>query len=244
MPSVAELSDPLANVMLSPAAMPGRICATCTTPIANAYTRCYACSQQPDHLAAVLPVAYSVGGEQYHLALRHYKDGRTPALRNRLTVQLAAVLWRFLLRHEAHLAEAAGVERFDRVITVPSHAPQRDEDRPGLRRLVGELCGPTRDRYERLLRATGSGTSQRRIERDRYAAVGRLGSDAIMLIDDTWTTGSRAQSAALALADAGAGAVALVVLGRHVNREFADNDRRLRTLPRPFEWDRCVLERI
>jgi orotate phosphoribosyltransferase len=37
-----------------------------------------------------------------------------------------------------------------------------------------------------------------------------------LLIDDTWTTGSSAQSAAMALRRAGALTVVTVVLGRHV----------------------------
>jgi len=243
MPTVAEISDPLANVMLSPALARGELCATCWTPIDGRFARCYVCSRQPAHLAAVLPVAYSVGGEQFHLTLRAYKDGSTPALRDRLTVQLAAVLWRFLRRHEPHLVASAGVERFTRITTVPSHSPARDEERVRLRQLVGELCGQTRDRYARLLFATGRGTPDRRVEPDRYEATADLGGEPVLLVDDTWTTGSRAQSAAIALQAAGAGPVALVVLGRHINRSFGDNDRRLRALPQPFDWSRCVFER-
>jgi orotate phosphoribosyltransferase len=38
----------------------------------------------------------------------------------------------------------------------------------------------------------------------------------VLLLDDTWTTGASAQSAAMALRRAGAASVATVVLGRHV----------------------------
>jgi hypothetical protein len=38
----------------------------------------------------------------------------------------------------------------------------------------------------------------------------------ILLIDDTWASGASAQSAAVALKQAGARAVAVVVIGRHV----------------------------
>jgi hypothetical protein len=34
--------------------------------------------------------------------------------------------------------------------------------------------------------------------------------------------------------------VAAVVIGRHVNRNWHENDRRLRALPR-FDWGRCAL---
>ena len=63
----------------------------------------------------------------------------------------------------------------------------------------------------------------------------------MLLIDDTWTTGANAQSAAAALKSAGAERVAAVVIGRHLNREWHENDRRLRGITRPFDWDRCAL---
>jgi hypothetical protein len=41
-----------------------------------------------------------------------------------------------------------------------------------------------------------------------------------LLLDDTWTTGSRLQSLTFALKQAGAAKVVAVVLGRHVNPDF------------------------
>lgn len=48
---------------------------------------------------------------------------------------------------------------------------------------------------------------------DRLAAHGRH----VLVVDDTWATGSRAQSAALALKSAGAEAVTVLVLARWLN---------------------------
>jgi len=67
-----------------------------------------------------------------------------------------------------------------------------------------------------------------------------LDGESVLLIDDTWTTGASAQSAAAALKAAGAGAVAAIVVGRHVNRDWHDNDDRLKKLAGRFEWTRCV----
>ena len=63
----------------------------------------------------------------------------------------------------------------------------------------------------------------------------------MLLIDDTWTTGANAQSAAAALKDAGAGTVAAVVIGRHLNRDWHENDLRLRALGESFDWEHCAL---
>jgi orotate phosphoribosyltransferase len=62
----------------------------------------------------------------------------------------------------------------------------------------------------------------------------------VLLIDDTWTTGASVQSAAAALRDAGAAGVAAVVVGRRVRPEFQENERRLRAIPRPFDWSKCA----
>ena len=63
----------------------------------------------------------------------------------------------------------------------------------------------------------------------------------MLLVDDTWTMGASAQSAAAALRGVGAGPVAAVVLGRHINREWHDTQQRLCAMRGSFDWDRCAL---
>ncbi len=237
MPSVGELTAGYANFMLTPRAGPD-VCGTCFN-FTNGYARCYACTQNEAQLAAVQPISYSVAHEQLHHALAQYKRSQTPAAR-RLTVGLAAVLWRHLAQHERCLANAAGVERFELVTTVPSGDRQRDELHP-LRQIVGELVKPTRERYERVLLRSRKDVEPRRFDGGKFESTRLLRGPAVLLIDDTWTTGASAQSAAAALKSAGAGAVAAVVIGRHLNREWHENDRRLRGLAPPFDWNRCAL---
>ena len=122
----------------------------------------------------------------------------------------------------------------------PSSDQGRDDHHP-LRHIVGELVGPTRNRHQRLLRRTGHDVPARTFSELKFHAVERLHGDAVLLIDDTWTTGASAQSAAAALKAAGAGPIAAVVIGRHLNREWHQNDRRLRGIAQPFEWADCAL---
>jgi len=56
----------------------------------------------------------------------------------------------------------------------------------------------------------------RALDPDRFRAPYPLTGASVLLLDDTWTSGGRAQSAAVALKRAGARSVAAVVLGRHV----------------------------
>jgi adenine/guanine phosphoribosyltransferase-like PRPP-binding protein len=75
---------------------------------------------------------------------------------------------------------------------------------------------------------------------DRYESTSHLTDEPVLLIDDTWTTGANAQSAAAALKRAGAGPVAAVVIGRHLNRRWGSNDIQLKGLPKAFDWEHCV----
>lgn len=237
MPTVAEASALYENFMLAP--RPGAsVCRRCFN-LTDGYERCYACTRHPEVLDAMLPISYSVAHEQLHHALASYKR-LTGDVARRLSVQLAAVLWRFLELHESCVARAAGSDPFDVVTTVPSGDRLRDERHP-LRWIVSELVGPTRDRHRHLLLRSDQDVEPRAFDAQKFVAKSAMHGESVLVIDDMWTTGSNAQSAALALKSAGAGRVAAVVIGRHVNRDWNGNDRALRNLVTPFDWRRCAL---
>ena len=213
------------------------VCPTCFN-LTGTYGECLACARQEAVLAAVLPISYSVGHEGLHAALAGYKRVEGSGARV-LGIELAAILWRFLERHEACLANATGVERFDVVTTVPSGDALRDEVHP-LPWIVGELCAATRARYQRLLHRSRVALPEREFSEAKYLTSHDLRGEDVLLIDDTWTTGASAQSAAAALRAAGSGTLAAVVIGRHINREWGPNDQDLQDLP-PFDWSRCAL---
>lgn len=237
MPSVRELSALYENVMLGPRGGPS-VCDTCFN-FTDGYARCYACDHGRLMLDVVAPISYSVAGEQLHHALASYKRLEGDVAR-RLGAILAAILWRFLAEHESCLARAAATSSFDLVTTVPSGDRERDERHP-LRWIVGELVGPTRERYERLLHRSRAAVQPRAFDTAKFIAARPIPDASVLLVDDTWTTGASAQSAAAALRAAGAERVAAVVIGRHLNREWHENDRRLRGIARPFDWTRCAL---
>jgi predicted amidophosphoribosyltransferase len=236
-PGVAELTAGYGNFMAGPRCGEAT-CDVCFN-LTDGYGRCYACSRLPSALDAVLPISYSVGGEQLHYALSGYKRFAGPTAR-RFTVELAAVLWRFLRDHERCLAKAVGVERFAVVATVPSSDRARDEHHP-LRTIVGTLVGATRERHERLLLRSVAPAPEREFSAAKYAATRPLDQESVLLIDDTWTTGASAQSAAATLRSAGAGSVGAVVIGRYLNRAWQRNDRRLRAMPATYDWSGCAM---
>ena len=220
----------------------------CWTAIDPGYRLCYPCRIARDDYGGglaevVVPIALAVKRQQLAHELWHYKYDMDGRVRQRLQIRLAAVLWRFLGQHESHIAEAVGVPGFDIVTTVPG-TRIRDADHP-LVHIVGTLVGQTRDRYQPVL-AHGPGASAegRSVLVNRYRATKAMADHpAVLLVDDTWTTGGRAQSAAIALHHAGAGPVAVVVLGRHFDRNFGFGETYYQQAKsRKFTWDTCCLE--
>jgi predicted amidophosphoribosyltransferase len=236
MATVAALSDPYGNFLLAPRPGDG-VCRRCFN-LTDGYELCFACEHGGDSIDVIAPISYSVAGEQLHHALAGYKRGSMRWMQT-LTRQLAAVLWRHLAMHEPCIARAAGVASFPQVTIVPSGTPSRNPPHP-LEEIVAHLVEPTRTRYVPLLRRTAHPVPAHSFSPDRFAATTELTGEPVLLIDDTWTTGANAQSAAATLKKAGAGPVAVVVIGRHLNRGWGENDRRLRALPTPFNWTRCV----
>jgi hypothetical protein len=236
-PTVRELTALYEGFMVSPRAGTD-VCGICFN-FTDGYTQCFACANQERWLDAVAPISYSVAREQLHHALASYKR-LSGGVARRIAVELAAVLWRYLAGHEQCVARASRTAAFELVTTVPSGGPVGDDGHP-LRTIVAELVAPTRDRYERLVRRSNADLPPHEFDRERYLAIRPLAGESVLLIDDTWTTGANAQSAAAALKAAGAGPTAAVVIGRHLNREWHQNDRRLREMSGLFDWRRCAL---
>jgi predicted amidophosphoribosyltransferase len=236
-PTVAELSGLYANFMFGPRRGP-EVCDVCFN-FTEGYGRCYACAHSELWLDAVAPISYSIGREQLHHALKGYKRLGGDVGR-RLGVELAAVLWQFLDLHERCVCARAGVERFEIVCTVPSGDRERDRDHP-LRWIVGDVVAPTRGRHRRVLRRSEAEVPAREFDAGKYEVVDDVEGRSVLLIDDTWTTGANAQSAAAALKTAGACGVGAVVIGRYLNRDWHENDGRLRGIAHPFEWRHCAL---
>jgi hypoxanthine phosphoribosyltransferase len=71
-----------------------------------------------------------------------------------------------------------------------------------------------------------------------------MDGDRVLLVDDTWTTGSHLQSAASALSLADADVVAAVVVGRVIRTawSFTGDDWWSEMRQTPFTFDSCCLE--
>ena len=172
----------------------------------------------------MVPIALAVKDEQWAHELSSYKNSPRRAVRDTLSVGIGAVLWRWLGSHEACVEDDVGVDEFPIVTAVPS---TRGREQHPLPRLLSEVVKPTADRYTDLLHPNGDYPEGSREARpDRYHVNRRMRGEPILLIDDQWTSGGHAQSAACALKLAGAGPVAVVALGRHFDRRPEREDYR------------------
>jgi adenine/guanine phosphoribosyltransferase-like PRPP-binding protein len=99
----------------------------------------------------------------------------------------------------------------------------------------------------RVLEATGDVPTGREYHPHRYRSIDSLAEPDVLLLDDTWTTGGHAQSAAAALRAAGARKVALVVIGRHLRRDWEvviggpTCGELFDELPKIFDWSICTV---
>jgi phosphoribosylpyrophosphate synthetase len=222
--TVAEISAPYANFLLPVLDAGAGVCEVCHSTAGAGFSCCYQCNQALTRLNAtanvVAPIALAVKGEQLAHELWAYKYSPQASARRRMQIGLAAVLWRWLGTHEVCVARASGASQFSLVTTVPGTA-EHDGDHP-LEEMVSSIVGATAVRYHRLL-LVDPGVGQGRDHSDtRFRVTESLTGEAVLLIDDTWTTGAHAQSAASALKAAGASAVGVVVIGRHFNRTPAE----------------------
>ena len=170
-------------------------------------------------LAPVLPVRLCPLPGPLYAVLMGYKESPVGEARHRYAPMVRAVLNAFLAVHAPCVAAAAGGP-IRLVVPVPSTA--RPSGSP-----LAAVNGLAEDVSHRMDGARWSSGMLRRGD----APVGHMWPDAdafpvtpearpglaggrCLLLDDTYVSGARAQSAAAALRRAGASAVVIVVLGR------------------------------
>ena len=203
-----------APALCGPAPGAHGVCGICRCPVPARLSRCYQCTEHAESLPgltadAVVPVCYAPKGGPHARNLWLYKSSRPGAAAAR--ADLLALLAVFLRDHgTVRLAQ----RRDDRTIAPGGGAQRPGPPRPASAAGPGRApAGPARGPR------SGSGYRATRLARDadpgRFSAAGLDGA-AVALLDDTWTSGASAQSAAAALRLAGARSVAVMVLGRHL----------------------------
>lgn len=240
---VSGVRDRMSVALFTVEAM-GERCATCFGPAGPGHRRCYQCEQHWTLAAGqladvVVPIAYAVRGGPLAVDLWRYKNsGYTAAgaARDMARDRLRTMLLGFLRDHGGCVWRAAGMSHGPDLWAVVPTGRGRGSEHP-LTAIAAPHLRPPRVAF-----AARSGQADRGRDLDpewlgvRTPVRGR----SVLLLEDTWVTGSSAQSAAVALKLAGAGRVAVVVLGRHLDPADPRVVRVLRWVPKPTR-EVCVV---
>lgn len=205
---------------LIPVLPPGPgVCAICHGPSGD-YRRCYTCHRHATDLALdnveVVPLALAVKRGYLATALYRYKNANDADEAGFHTHRLRALI-QSLMPHVGRCVGRPGTA-FDWVTWVPSRRPNdpvedllRSTDWAKEQTLVSLL-----DWQDQSVASHASSPS-------KFRADTIVRGDHVLLVDDTWTTGATALSAISALFDAGADRVTAVVIGRHFDPAWRDN---------------------
>jgi hypothetical protein len=217
---------------------PGHTCSVCTTPV-EGYPTCWRCNQTASEAGLadlVVPLTYAVAGDQSAAMLRHYKDDPHPGTRFQHLRIINWLLYLGLALHQRCI-EAVAAQPITHRLALPSL-----RGRAGLHPFLAltQDMGAT-DRSPQFV-AAPEVTGDRIVDDRQFLLTPPtdLAGQHVLILDDTWTTGSRAQSAALTLRRAGAQRISVLVVGRWLDPTFAGNPAFLTAIcHRDYDPHRC-----
>lgn len=244
MAEAAEYTDPYLHTYTPvPAAGPG-VCTVCRSGPAVGYDMCRSCAVTTQQVGRptknVLPISlYTLNSQLWHV-LRYYKDGTGPSA-SLLAMQVAAIIARFTARHLDCLTALLGGQP-DVVASIPSTRALPRPGRHPLETAITRVRTLASIHTPLLLRGPASVTHNR-ADDDAFVVSKPLSNERVLIIDDTFTSGARLQSAASALQMKGASDVAAIVVGRVINPDWNDNCRRIwdQAHEMQFSFDQCCL---
>lgn len=200
----------------------GVTCSVCTREV-DGFPRCWRCNDDRVRASAgkhrlanlVLPLAYGVDGVQSGHMMRNYKWRQGAVVLSRK--QLALRLWVALTTHRACIKSTVDTP-LTAWATVPSSSARTG---PHPLMAVAAAASPPGTPIT-LVPGPKFIAESRAFEPERWALAepGASAGHHVLLIDDTWTTGARVQSGAMALAADGAAAVTILVLARWLDPSY------------------------
>jgi hypothetical protein len=201
--------------------VPGVTCDLCATPLDYPGTSlCTSCSRHRSQwgdlaCSRVGFMIYGIGGEQSGTLLRGYKSVLPGPSHTKI---MSGLCQTGSLGHRECVMKLTG-HRPTHWSTVPS-LPHTGKAHP-LKAIMNVLIAPG---HELILMGAASVQSPRNADPAHFVHVGEMPPEAhVLLIDDTWSSGGHAQSAAMALRLAGATSVSILCIGRWINPEWGPN---------------------
>lgn len=227
---------------------PGVTCRVCSGPATE--DLCSRCDSHRAEYGArladhVLTLTYARGNAPgYHQSaytVRAYK-GRPPSEKSAVDMALVVIAATWL--HHDCVARVAG-RPWSAVTFIPSAS------RPGIDHPVAELARNVwgLDAGVRFLLEVGPSieAAGRAVLPDRFVVPAssrdRVAGQHALIVDDTWTSGSKAQSAALAVRAAGAQIVTVLCVSRWCRHDWPDHRALLDASSKPYDAAICPLTR-
>ncbi|MGB6182528.1 MAG: amidophosphoribosyltransferase [Rhodococcus sp. (in: high G+C Gram-positive bacteria)] len=169
----------------------------------------------------VVSLAYGIQGHQSGKMLRQYKDDPSGDAMAQHRAVMQRMLFLGLIHHEACVGKGVGLPVNLRVC-VPSLSGRVG---PHPFEVICDNMNATGDNVR--LRVAPGASAAREVRGDLFEVFpeGAARGQHMLVLDDTWTTGSRAQSAAIALRRGGAKAVTVMTIGRWITPGFAEHIR-------------------
>lgn len=182
---------------------------------AKSWPRCWSCANNikilglADRVPEVYPLGLGIKSQALAVALWNYKRGDTVAQRTSATRDLQALI-------DERLPHLLGHVKFDLVC----HVPGRRSGGHSVRELfAGTAWGAAQD-FADILIVQERELDTHKPDANRFGVRCPLHGQRVLLLDDTFTTGSTTFAAASALLQAGAAAVSIVVVGRHADTDY------------------------
>jgi len=231
------------------------VCAICRGAAAPGHPICWSChvvrGQLGRELTRAVPVSLFAPFSPLHKLLVGYKAAPAARARREWQAALSELLENFFRLHLSCLAggglAAPGRRENLAVLAVP--VPSSSEPRAswkGQHPLIGLLAEavltePRLVLAPRLVKGTQP-VGHLRADLHGFRVVGPVSGSRVLVLDDTYTSGARSQSAAATLAAAGADVRAIVPIGRLIHPDHNRSTAKLwaEQWRQPFDLGRCA----
>lgn len=229
----------LTNTMRGPG-----FCAVCTTPVEAQYLQCFACNQLPPGAPIadqVTPLAYGGHNAQSRQLLFGYKESIAEIAGDNRRLLVALLIASAVQQHRPCMENLLGP--ITHYVVIPSTSGRKDHPLPDLVRKFLT----TRENLVEISAASTTAKAGRAVIPDKFTLnTDDLTDKHVLVIDDTWTTGSNAQSISWTAKHAGARAVTALVVARWLEPTWHPTQQFLTThtpLP-PYDDRLCPVDRL